>query len=49
VIVAVGNRFTVTVWLAGADVQLLPSVVVTVYVPLVLTVIAAVVAPVDQR
>jgi hypothetical protein len=49
VIVAVGNGLTVTVWLAGADVQLLPSVVVTVYVPLELTLIAAVVAPVDQR
>ena len=30
VIVAVGKGLTVTVWLAGADVQLLPSVVVTV-------------------
>jgi hypothetical protein len=49
VIVAVGSGLTITIWLAGADVQLLPSVVVTVYVPLVLTVIAAVVAPVDQR
>jgi hypothetical protein len=49
VIVTVGNGLTVTIWLAGAEVQVLPSVVVTVYVPLVLTVIAAVVAPVDQR
>ena len=48
-IVAVGNGLTVTVWLAGAEVQPFPSVVVTVYVPFVLTVIAAVVAPVDQR
>ena len=49
VIVAVGSGLTVTFWLAGAEVQPLASVVVTVYVPLVLTVIAAVVAPVDQR
>jgi hypothetical protein len=49
VIVAVGNGFTVTVWDAGVDLQPFPSVVVTVYVPLALTVIAAVVAPVDQR
>jgi hypothetical protein len=49
VMVAVGSGLTVTVWEAGADVQLFASVVVTVYVPLVLTVMAAVVAPVDQR
>jgi hypothetical protein len=49
VIVAVGSGFTVTVCEAGADVQLFASVVVTVYVPEVETVIAAVVAPVDQR
>ena len=49
VIVAVGSGFTVTVCDAGAEVQPFPFVVVTVYVPPVLTVIAAVVAPVDQR
>jgi hypothetical protein len=49
VIVAVGNGFTVTVWDAGVEVQPFASVVVTVYVPDALTVIAAVVAPVDQR
>ena len=49
VIVAVGSGLTVTVRLAGTDVQPLASVVVTVYVPDVLTVVAAVVAPVDQR
>jgi hypothetical protein len=49
VIVAVGSGLTVTVCDAGAEVQEFASVVVTVYVPLVLTVIAAVVAPVDQR
>jgi len=49
VIVAVGSGFTVTVCDAGVDVQPFASVVVTVYVPEELTVIAAVVAPVDQR
>ena len=49
VMVAVGNEFTVTVCDAGVDVQPFASVVVTVYVPLELTLIAAVVAPVDQR
>ena len=49
VMVAVGNAFTVTVVLAGAEVQPFASVVLTVYVPDVLTLIAAVVAPVDQR
>jgi len=49
VIVAVGSGFTVTVCDAGDDVQPFASVVVTVYVPEVETVIAAVVAPVDQR
>jgi len=49
VIVAVGSGFTVTVCDAGAEVQPFASVVVTVYVPEVETVIAAVVAPVDQR
>jgi hypothetical protein len=49
VIVAVGNGFTVTVCDAGVDVQPFASLVVTVYVPEVPTVIAAVVAPVDQR
>jgi hypothetical protein len=49
VIVAVGSEFTVTVCDAGVDVQPFASVVVTVYVPDALTVIAAVVAPVDQR
>jgi hypothetical protein len=49
VIVAVGREFTVTVCDAGDDVQPFASVVVTVYVPDALTVIAAVVAPVDQR
>ena len=49
VIVAVGSGFTVTNCDAGAEVQPFASVVVTVYVPEVETVIAAVVAPVDQR
>jgi hypothetical protein len=49
VIMAVGRGLTVTVCEAGADVQPFASVVVTVYVPLVETVIAAAVAPVDQR
>src|SRR5205085_2757446 len=49
VIVAVGSGLTVTECDAGADVQPFPSVVVTVYVPEVETVIAAIVAPVDQR
>jgi len=49
VIVAVGSGFTVTVVLAGAEVHPFASVVVTVYVPLAFTVMAAVVAPVDQR
>jgi hypothetical protein len=49
VIVAVGSGLTVTVCDAGVDEQPFASVVVTVYVPDVLTVIAAVVAPVDQR
>jgi hypothetical protein len=49
VMVAVGSGLTVTVCDAGADVQPLASVVVTVYVPAVDTVMAAVVAPVDQR
>jgi len=48
VMVAVGNGLTVTVCEAGAEVQ--PAlVVVTVYVPPVETLMAAVVAPVDQR
>jgi hypothetical protein len=49
VIVAVGSGLTVTVCDAGADVQPFASVVVTVYVPVEFTLIAAVVAPVDQR
>jgi hypothetical protein len=49
VIVAVGSGLTVTVCDAGAEVQPFVSVVVTVYVPLVETLMAAVVAPVDQR
>src|SRR3954447_18931155 len=44
-----GPPLATTPMLAGAEVQPLPSVVVTVYVPVVLTVISAVVAPVDQR
>jgi len=49
VIVAVGSGLTVMVCEAGAEVQPFASVVVTVYVPLVLTVMVGVVAPVDQR
>jgi hypothetical protein len=49
VMVAVGSGSTVTVCDAGAAVQEFASVVVTVYVPEVETVMAAVVAPVDQR
>jgi hypothetical protein len=49
VMVAVGSELTVTVRDAGAELQEFASVVVTVYVPDVDTVMAAVVAPVDQR
>jgi archaellum component FlaF (FlaF/FlaG flagellin family) len=49
VMVAVGSGLTVTVCDVGAEVHELASVTVTVYVPDVDTVMAAVVAPVDQR